>query len=160
MGQRDERTDARGPTIRNSGLANQGEWEIPRCHLLLGDVGAPRAAPQHVASLVIFAVLSQLSERPPGPAVPPQHLSPSHSGWRAEQGGCVLRNIGLDTMRSHLVEAIQCSNDAFVRLDECPDDLFVLHELHHWLDERVQRDTTATYLNISDNDFTGLFSLC
>ena len=58
MAQRDERTDARGPTIRNSGLANRGEWVIPRCHLLLGDVGAPRAAPQHVAYLVTFAPLS------------------------------------------------------------------------------------------------------
>ena len=160
MAQWDERTDARGPTTRSSGLANRGEWVIPRCHLLLGDVGAPHAAPQRVASLVTFAPLSQLSERPPDPAAPPRRLSPSHSGWRAGQGEWVVRNIGLDTVRSHLVVAIQCGDNAFVGLDECPNDLFVLHELHHWSEERFQGDTSATYLSISNNDFTGLLSLC
>ena len=86
VGEQDQRTAVRGPALRNSGLANQGGWVTRMGYLLFGSVDAPRAALQHVASLVIFALRSQLSVQPPDPAVPPRRLSPSHSGWRAEQG--------------------------------------------------------------------------
>lgn len=58
--------------------------------LLLGDVHAPRAGLQHVAFLVISALLSWLCAQPPGLAERLRCLSPSHSVWRANQGECVM----------------------------------------------------------------------
>jgi hypothetical protein len=80
------RTAVRRRALRNSGLASQGGSVTAGSHLLLGDVHAPRAAPQLVASLVISALLSWLCARPPGLAERPRRLSPSHSVWRANQG--------------------------------------------------------------------------
>ncbi len=83
----DQRTAVQGRVPRNSGRASRGGWVTVGSHLLLEDVHGLRAALQHVASLVISALLSQLCVGPPGLAERPRHLSPSHSGWRANHGG-------------------------------------------------------------------------
>ena len=106
VGEQDRRTAVLGPALRNSGLANQGGWVTQRGYLLFGSVGGLRAAQQPVASLVIFALRSQLCVQPPDLVVPPRHLSPSHSGWRAEQGQWMVRNLDCIWTESHLVVAL------------------------------------------------------
>ena len=64
-------------------------------HLLLGDAHAPRAALQHVVSLVISALLSRLCAQPLDLVERPRRLSPSHSVWRANQGEWVMRKNGI-----------------------------------------------------------------
>jgi hypothetical protein len=78
--QQNRRTAVRRPALRNSGLASQGGWVTAGSHLL-GDVPAPRAALQHVASPVISALLSRLCAQPLGLAERPRRPSPSHSVW-------------------------------------------------------------------------------
>lgn len=86
-----KRTAVQSRALRNSGLANQGGSVTAGSHLLLGDVHEPRAALQHVASLVISALPSRLCVRPPGLAERPRRLSPSHSVWRANEGEWAMR---------------------------------------------------------------------
>jgi hypothetical protein len=73
-------------------------------HLLLGDVHAPHAALQHVASLVISVLLSWLCVQPLGLAERPRRLSPSHSVSRANQGEWVMRKW--DIMKTHFIVAL------------------------------------------------------
>jgi len=101
------RTAVRGRALRNSGLASQGGWVTVGSHLpsLLGDVHARRAALQHVASLVIFALLSWLCAQPLGLAERPRRPSPSHSVWRANQVEWVMRKQW-DIMKTYLIVAL------------------------------------------------------